>query len=91
MIDLFSVFRAKHFLSVDICGSRELGEQAVDVQDGRRQTLDVGRDLVDRPLLADPEQHLEAVVDAVRKSAFRKRSDCLRSCRRVDLLELNGY
>ena len=81
------MFGAEHFLTVNICGSSELRQQTVDIEDGGRQALDVRRDLVNRPLLPDPEQYLEAVVNTNRKSAFRKRSDCLRSCCRVDLME----
>ena len=72
------MFRAEHFLPVDVGGSGVLREQPVDVERRRHQAVDVRRDVVDSPLLSDPEESFKAVVDAVGKTVLRKRADGLR-------------
>ena len=65
-------------MPVDVGGSGVLREQPVDVERRRRQAVDVWRDVVDGPLLSDPEEGFEAVVDVVGKTVLRKRADGLR-------------
>ena len=72
------MFRAEHFLTVDVGGPGVLREQPVDVHRRRRQTIDVWRDFVDAPLLPDPEEGFKSLVDGVRKTMFRERPNCLR-------------
>ena len=65
-------------MPVDVGGSGVLREQPVDVERRRRQAVDVRRDVVDGPLLSDPEEGFKAVVDVVGKTVLRKRADGLR-------------
>ena len=89
---LFSVFRTENLFPVYIGRAGKLGEEPVNVEDWGGQALDVGRDFVDRPLLANPEQHFETIVNGFRKRTLRKRSDCLRRDSRIHLsLQLNEY
>ena len=82
---LFSVFRAENLFPVYIRRAGKLGEEPVNVEDWGGEALNVGRDFVDRPLLANPEQHFETIVNGFRKRTLRKRSDRLRSDSRVHL------
>ena len=69
------MLRAEIFDPLDRAPPGKFGEQRVDIEFGRCERLDVRRHLCNRPLLAQTEQQVQTLVDALGEVTLAKVSE----------------